>query len=95
MRLFNMRMTDEEYTALRELAEARRQPMAETVREGLGCLVGKLGLETRADLPKVEAARKRAPVTGHRHSAAKTIAGGIAVCACGARRVLGSDWRVS
>lgn len=34
----------------------------------------------------------RVPVVGHRHSAAKVIAGGIGVCECGARRTVGSGW---
>lgn len=36
----------------------------------------------------------RSSVSGHRHSAAKVIAGGIGVCECGARRTVGSDWQI-
>lgn len=107
MRMLTIKMSDKEHAALRVLAEAMETSMADVVRQGLGLVVAKRGVERVEDeKPRRQHVRfveaptmerlgiARTPVSGHRHSAAKVIAGGIGVCECGARRTTGSDWQL-
>lgn len=109
MALLTVKMADDEYERLKARARAAGLSLSDFVRraieepdEKVRRVAGELLAKptgsittpdgTRMDYPRETGAR--VPVVGHRHSAAKTIAGGIAVCECGARRTVGSDWRM-
>lgn len=87
---------------IRAVAEKRGVTVPDLVRAALtfyaaaGLAADKASRgQVRLDPPRsVMNQGPRTSVSGHRHSAAKVIAGGIGVCECGARRTTGSDWQL-
>lgn len=90
MALLTVRMSDEEYGEVRDLATRSGLSLSDVVRAGL---------EALDTFPRRDAAAPATTVPeaeGHEHRAEYRISGAIAVCACGARRTLGSrgTWHV-
>lgn len=90
MRLFNMRMQDEEYAGLSDRATAAGMTMAAFVRAALAAFRAKPLTEPS----KAEARERNISTPGpvHRHSA-KYFRGPIAVCECDCLRGTDGKWR--